>query len=1770
LGRPVRSSVYRVPTLLGLGALVVLSLVGSLPPGVSTGFQVTRHAFPQTLARPSPDVTSRITDAYGRLPLSFEANRGQADDQVDAVSRGRGFTLSLTPSEAVLNLSAPLARTGDANPERNPPTVLTLRLTGGNPHARAVAGRELPGTANYFIGNDPARWRTGIPTFAEIRYENVYPGIDLTYYGNQGRLEYDFVVAAGANPDSIALEIIGADKLEVNAQGELVLHTKAGEIRQPQPVVYQEVAGIRQVIPAGYVLSGSNRVGFSIAAHDSGKPLVIDPTIVYSTYLGGNNTDVAQGIAVDASGAAYVTGYTYSTNFPTTPGAFQTIFGGGADAFVTKLNPAGNALVYSTYLGGNSLDVAQGIAVDASGAAYVTGYTYSTNFPTTPGTFQTIFGGVYDAFVTKLNPAGNALVYSTFLGGSNFDVGQGIAVDALGDAYVTGYTLSTNFPTTPGSFQTTSGGGTDAFVAKLNPAGNAPVYSTFLAGSSADVGQGIAVDASGAAYVTGYTLSTNFPTTPGAFQTIFGGVFDAFVTKLNPAGNALVYSTYVGGSGFEVGYGIAVDASGAAYVTGQTDSTNFPTTPGAFQTTSGGGYDAFVTKLNPAGSALVYSTFLGGSSTDVGQGIAMDGLGDAYVTGATDSTNFPTTPGAFQTTLGGGYDALVTKLNPAGNALVYSTFLGGSSTDAGQGIAVDGLGDAYVTGSTDSTNFPTTPGAFQTTLGGSYDAFVTKIADKHSTTTSVICSPPSVPVNSSTTCTATVSDTSVSPTTPTGTVSFSSSGTGTFSGSPCTLGLGQCSVTYTPTGVGTGTHTITATYAGDATHAPSSGTTTITVTKRSTSTTVSCVPPTVSVGNATTCTATVNDTDTGTASMPTGTVSFASSGAGAFSGSPCTLVSGQCSVTYTPSAVGTGTHLITATYSGDATHATSSGTTTVTVTTRTTSTTVSCVPSTVSVGNATACLATVKDTDTGIALTPTGMVTFTSSGAGAFSGSPCTLAAGQCSVTYTPSAVGIGTHTITATYGGDSSHSPSSGTTPVTVTTRSTSTTVSCAPSTVSVGNASTCTATVKDTDTGISSTPTGTVSFSSSGAGTFGGSPCALVSGQCSVTYTPTAVGTGTHTITATYNGDAAHASSSGTTTVTVTTRTTSTTVSCVPSTVSVGNATTCTATVKDTDTGISSTPTGTVGFSSSGTGTFGGSPCTLVAGQCSVSYTPSAVGTGTHTITAGYSGDSSYAPSSGSTTVTVTTRSTLTTVSCVPPTVSVGNTTTCTATVKDIDTGISSTPTGTVSFSSSGTGTFSGSPCTLVSGQCSVTYTATTVGTGTHLITAVYSGDTAHSTSSGTTPLTVITRSTSTTVSCVPSTVSVGNATTCTATVKDTDTGISSTPTGTVSFASSGLGTFSGSPCTLVAGQCSVTYTPSAVGTHTITATYSGDGSHSPSSGSTTVTVTTRTTSTTVSCVPASVSVGNATTCTATVKDTDTGISSTPTGTVSFTSSGLGTFSGAGVCTLAAGQCSVTYTPAAVGTGTHTITATYSGDAAHASSSGSTTVTVTKRSTSTTVSCVPSTVSVGSPTVCTATVKDTDTGISSTPTGTVSFASSGPGTFVGSPCTLAAGQCSVTYTPSAAGTHTITATYSGDAIHAPSSGTTPVTVTAATCQEADGNGDFQNQNGQHGDFQMDNDNCEESGHGGNGDTAQGDHVDSSNRGDGKDFHSTKIESTKFDAKAHTVTITGLGTSNGKQVAFTLVALETGNGGPGWVSLVFSDGYSIAGNLLNGSITLH
>jgi hypothetical protein len=679
-----------------------------------------------------------MREAYGRLPLSFEANRGQTDARVAFLARGPGYTLFLTPAGAMLALRRPSASGADVADAPAPVgAALRLQLLGANPTPELSGFDELPGKVNYFLGSDSASWRADIPTYARVRYREIYPGVDLVDHGNQGQLEYDFILAPGADPGVIRLDFAGTEDKAIDARGDLVLGIAGGEVRQRRPLGYQDVAGARQEVAVRYALRGEGQVSLEAGPYDSGRPLVINSTLAYSTFLGGTGRDQGSAIAVDATGSAYVTGTTESAHFPTTDGAFTTSFNGGHDVFVAKLDPTGSALAYSTFLGTSEGDWGSGVAVDGAGHAYVTGMTWGADFPTTPDAFSSSLNGRRDAFVTKLNPTGSALAYSTFLGGTSLDEGSGIAVDGAGSAYVTGSTLSADFPTTPGAFATTHNGG--AFVTKLDPTGSALAYSTFLRSTGRDQGSAIAVDATGSAYVTGTTRSADFPTTPGAFDTSFNGNYDVFVAKLGLDGSALAYSTFLGSSSDDYGNGIAVDGAGSAYVTGMTYGAGFQTTAGAFDTSfEGRDAEAFVTKLDPTGSALAYSTFIGGTNQDsghhqvAGHGIAVDGAGSAYVAGTTESADFPTTPGAFDTTHNGGSDIFVAKLDSAGSALAYSTFLGGRGNDYGPGIAVDGAGSAYVTGITGSaafpsTDFPTTAWAFDTSFNGDSDAFVTKL-----------------------------------------------------------------------------------------------------------------------------------------------------------------------------------------------------------------------------------------------------------------------------------------------------------------------------------------------------------------------------------------------------------------------------------------------------------------------------------------------------------------------------------------------------------------------------------------------------------------------------------------------------------------------------------------------------------------------------------------------------------------------------------------------------------------------------------------------------------------------------------------------------------------------------------------------------------------------------------------------------------------------------------------------------------------------------------
>jgi hypothetical protein len=771
--------------LLGIGGICTIALLAVLP--------ATHRTEPNTAASSATKQSvvasqnaQRVQASLGALPLAFEANVGQTDPQVKYLARGQGYTLFLTSSEAVFALRSASKSDEASNigrvprlqakkhtvAQNNSTSVLHMQLLGGNAKASVAASTLLPGKTNYFIGNDPSKWHSDVAQYSRVSYQDVYPGINLAFHGAQRQLEFDFIVSPGANPTPIGFRFTGAQDITTNTSGDLVIASAAGNVMLHKPFAYQEENGDRQPVDVSFVLKPAGRISLALGHYDHTRELVIDPAVAYATYLGGTAEDDAYGVAFDGSGNVYVTGQTASTNFPTKNALFNTNAGaaGSFDVFVTKLNPTGS-LLYSTYIGGSGNDSGNALAVDSLGDMFVAGGTTSSNFPTRPaGVFQPSFGGGnVDAFVLELNALGNALTFSTYLGGTGDDVASGIAIDGTG-SYIVGSTGSTNFPTSGTAFQKALAGSSNGFVTKVNPAGTALLYSTYLGGGSNDFASAVAVN-SGNAYVTGAAQNPSFPTTSGVFQktcgtdgTCNGGLPDAFVTVFTSDGSALVHSTFLGGNGIDQGLGIAVDpASGNAYVTGLTQSADFPV-QSASQNTFAGVQDAFVTQLKSDLSALVYSTFLGGSQSDAATSIALDGNKDAFVTGQTQSSDFPLSS-ATQLKPGGGNDAFVSELNAAGS-LVFSTYLGGTQNEntntAGANlavlgsIAVDSAGaNLYVAGNTASTDFPTVA-PVQNSNGGGTDAFVVKYTLPGSTPDFSISATTPSAVNPGTSATSTV------------------------------------------------------------------------------------------------------------------------------------------------------------------------------------------------------------------------------------------------------------------------------------------------------------------------------------------------------------------------------------------------------------------------------------------------------------------------------------------------------------------------------------------------------------------------------------------------------------------------------------------------------------------------------------------------------------------------------------------------------------------------------------------------------------------------------------------------------------------------------------------------------------------------------------------------------------------------------------------------------------------------------------------------------
>jgi len=662
------------------------------------------------------DTTRSLRPQLASIPLHFEPNLGQALSGADYVARGPRYLLLLNEAGADLTLLV-----GEREREQ-----VRMRLRGANPTAPR-AESPLPGRINYLKG-DGQKWRTNIPTFARVRFASVYRGIDVVYHGNQGRLEYDFEVAPGADPRQIALRLEGARRLSMAGDGSLVMHLASGVLRWSKPMTYQVTdSGERRIVGSRYRLLRDGTVGFDVESYDRRRKLIIDPTLAYATLIGGSYTEAAASVAVDGGGYAYITGTTwhsYATKNPIMGNKTER------DAFVTKFSPGGGALVYSTYLGGNWIDSGERIAVDRFGQAYVIGNTSSSDFPTTAGAFQRSGGSI---FAAKLNSSGTGLVFSTRLGGSARDYANALALDSQHRMYIAGCTTSFDFPLA-NAYQSTlkadSSTGRyqncNAFVTRLNSTGSALSYSTYLGGSVGDSAWGIAVNSAGEAYVSGTTSSPDFPTTPGAFQSTLRGGSDAFVVKFTADGSDLQYATLFGGSNAEYSAFVAIDWAGSIYLAGSTLSNDLPTVCCSYDRSHNGLIDGYVARLSPGASTLDYMTYLGGSDQDEVSSLTVNSNRQAFVTGATYSSNFPL-KFAMQSTKRGVTDAFVTGIWATGGGLLFSTYYGGSSYDGAGEVRLDGSGNVYVAGWTESADFRTTSGAYDRTLSGPRDAFLLKL-----------------------------------------------------------------------------------------------------------------------------------------------------------------------------------------------------------------------------------------------------------------------------------------------------------------------------------------------------------------------------------------------------------------------------------------------------------------------------------------------------------------------------------------------------------------------------------------------------------------------------------------------------------------------------------------------------------------------------------------------------------------------------------------------------------------------------------------------------------------------------------------------------------------------------------------------------------------------------------------------------------------------------------------------------------------------------------
>ncbi len=661
--------------------------------------------------------------SLARVPLHFERNAGQVAGEYRYIARGQGYSIGLTDREAAITLKG-ASENG----------AVRMRVVGGSA-VQPVGQGQLSGRANYLRGADPKAWITNVPTFQRIVYRSIYKGIDLVFYGNQTRMQYDFVVAPGVDARQIRVAYDGATDVATSAKGELIVRLPEGMLRQAKPYAYQNIDGKQAPVAAGFIVDADNTVRFKIGAYDRSRPLVIDPVVFpdldWSTFAGGLGSDGAQSVAVDGAGNVYVTGWTNSGDYPTTGGAYDTSTNGFYDIVVTKLAPDGTSILYSTYVGGSGGDFPSGIAMRGSNAVVV-GDSDSPDFPVTAGVVQSVKSGGVDGVVFELNASGSALVASTYIGGTGYESPRGVALDPANNRVcVAGWTQSPNYPTTVGAYQTTWPGGlpSSAFVTALNNNLQTFSYSTYLHGSAQEnYGTALAVDATGQVVIVGRTNSVTFPTTVGAFQTANAGESDAFVTMFNVSGSALVWSTLYGGEWTDGADAVVIDPAGNVCIAGRADSNNLPML-GAFQAANNGYKDVFFAAFQPGGATLLCSTYLGGSNDDLTSTLVRDSSGFMYISGETSSANFPTTAGAYQVARSGSSDAFIAKLYPTlgGVTLEYASYLGGTGDEAATGAATDGSAVYVVSGWTTSSDYPTTAGVVDPSYsGGTEDGFVTK------------------------------------------------------------------------------------------------------------------------------------------------------------------------------------------------------------------------------------------------------------------------------------------------------------------------------------------------------------------------------------------------------------------------------------------------------------------------------------------------------------------------------------------------------------------------------------------------------------------------------------------------------------------------------------------------------------------------------------------------------------------------------------------------------------------------------------------------------------------------------------------------------------------------------------------------------------------------------------------------------------------------------------------------------------------------------------